>query len=85
MIKNNNYRDRQMNINKITITPINRYCRPFVIKEPSQNEATLLITDRLRCNHGKSTFRKKLPAILKDFVNTKCWVASSNKPEKNLV
>jgi hypothetical protein len=68
-----------MNINKITILPINSYCKSVTLIKPSTEEAKLLIADKINCRNQNPIFHKKLPKELKDFVNARCWVSSTIK------
>jgi hypothetical protein len=70
-----------MYINKLTITPVHMYCKPLVLNEPPESQATLLINDRLRCSQKPTKCRKKLPKILKDFVNPRSRVYPFSKNE----
>jgi hypothetical protein len=68
-----------MNINKITILPVNTYGKPITITRPTIEEAKILISDKISCKNENIKIPKKLPKILKDFVNADCWIGSSSK------
>jgi hypothetical protein len=68
-----------MNINKITILPISTYGKAITINKPTIEEAKMLITDKFTHKNENIKIPKKLPKILKDFVNTDCWIGSSIK------
>jgi hypothetical protein len=71
-----------MDINKITITPITKYCRAITIKQPSESQATLLMLDKLKCKNNAPKYRKKLPKELREFVNPKSWVGTADSTTK---
>ena len=70
-----------MDINKLTITPIQKGFPQIVSYNPTQTSASLLMKERLAMKaspYNKETTPrvfKKLPGWLKDFVNPKTLVS----------
>ena len=79
-----------MNIQKLTITPIQSGCPKIVSQNPTKASASLLMKERLAMKNSHynddSTPRvfKKLPNWLKDFVNIKTLVSKEKQFSKEI-
>ena len=70
-----------MNISKLTIAPVIKGAKGFVIENPTTERAHRLIAEKLSTNYeNPKPVKFKLPKCLRGFVNPKTRVAQySNK------